>query len=458
MATKTYQAESMLQALQMVQKEFGPEAIILSVREYQPSGPLQLWRKPGIELVAMSPDTLTKAEEMAAPKNPVVKPETLLRNRADGQGVEFIEDGVEIEWSEETSQVREKRVESVFPQHSGSGYRNGKPYKTERKWEPRRIEKNKAPAVDRAALFRGEVSTALSETDNAHDQASAGAEREKDQHPAARGAAVDPNELVSEPLKQIRVCLLSQGLDPKIVDQTIASALAALPSYSQGKYRACKDFISEQLNAEIKVKTKQELSRQPIIVLVGTSGSGKTSTTAKLAYYYHKVMEQPVEWVCADTVRTGAIPESRAFADVMGMPLHLVYTKEDMKKVFKNDTSSGVVLVDTPGFNPWNKTQVTELTELLRVIPDGEIYFVASATTKDVDLDQALAALKGTPLAGMVITKLDETMTFGSTYGFARKSSLPVTFYCAGKEADSHLYFADANRLTQAMLGKGWMK
>ena len=95
---------------------------------------------------------------------------------------------------------------------------------------------------------------------------------------------------------------------------------------------------------------------------------------------------------------------------------------------------------------------------LLAELPKRCTYLVAPATTKETDLYQLSAALGIFNLDGLIITKLDETHTFGSVYNFARKNQLPLSFFTTGKEAARNLEVSDPARLVAALFGKEWNK
>jgi flagellar biosynthesis protein FlhF len=195
-----------------------------------------------------------------------------------------------------------------------------------------------------------------------------------------------------------------------------------------------------------------------VICLVGASGSGKTNTIAKLGLFFSQKLQKKITWVCADTVRMGAIAEARAYTDALGIKLELVYTPEDIKEILSKSEENDLFLVDTPGYNPCNEGQMIELGTLLAEIPKRCTYLVVPATIKETDLFQSSASLGIFNLDGVIVTKLDETHTFGNVYNFARKNQVPLGYFTTGKEPSRHLEVADPARLVSALFGKEWNK
>ena len=267
------------------------------------------------------------------------------------------------------------------------------------------------------------------------------------------------DQYVPPTLKKIRQQLSGQGVDASLVDGVVNVALETLSPVTLADHETCKKAITQLLGAELRVKQGAgTYVSGNVVCLIGASGSGKTSTIAKLSLFYSQKLHKTITWVCADTVRSGAVAEARAYTDAMGINLKLVYTPEDLKELLDSAKPDDLFLVDTPGYNPCNENQMVELGELLMEIPKRQAYLVASATTKETDLFQIFASLGIFKLDGLIITKLDETHSFGSVYNFARRNQLSLAYFATGTESDRHLEVADPGRLVSALFGKEWNK
>jgi flagellar biosynthesis protein FlhF len=83
---------------------------------------------------------------------------------------------------------------------------------------------------------------------------------------------------------------------------------------------------------------------------------------------------------------------------------------------------------------------------------------IVPATTKESDLFQLSASLGIFSMNGVIITKLDETHSFGSVYNFARRNQIPLGYFTTGRDAANHFEVADPTRLVSALFGKEWNK
>lgn len=410
MVTKTFKSDTMIQTLQLVQAELGADAIVVSMRE-APLGPAwNPWKKAGVEIVAASSDAIAEAQGSKPAPKAAVSSTAVLRPSENEAGVEFVEERPEIEWV-------------IGPEKNPAQL-------------PPRLKLNLAPIPGAPTVYP--VAEPAPKT-------------------ATKTPAPVDDSYFPPMLKKIRQQLIQQGVENSLVDNLLNVALETLSPTTLADAETSKKSIIQLMGAGLRVqKGVGTFVSSNVVCVVGASGSGKTSAIAKLALFFSQNLHKTVTWVCADTVCMGAIAEARAFTDALGLKLKLVYVPADLKEILSNPQESDLFLVDTPGYNPCNEGQMMELGALLSEMPKRCTYLVAPATTKEIDLFQASAGLGIFNLDGLIITKLDETHTFGSLYNFARKSQIPLSFLTIGKEAARHLEVADPARLVAALFGKEW--
>jgi flagellar biosynthesis protein FlhF len=340
-------------------------------------------------------------------------PAPVLRPAENNVGVEFIEEMPEIEWADGTEQKL-------------AGLRVHPPPKL----------KLNLPTTDKAPLLPSPAET-----------------------PRKSAHMGTEDKFVPASLKKIQQQLQLQGLDEKLVDGLVNVALETLSPATLADFETCRKSIIQLLAAELPViPGSGSYLMSNIVCVTGASGSGKTSVIAKLALFYSQKLNKRITWVCADTVRSGAVAEARAYADALGLNLKLVYVPEDLKNLLSDAQPDDLFLVDTAGYNPCSEEQMVELGELLSEIPKRSTYLVVPATTKETDLFQVVGSLGMFNLNGVIVTKLDETHTFGNVYNFARRNQLPLGYFATGRDAANHFETADPVRLVLALFGKEWMR
>jgi len=408
MITKTYKSETMIEALQMAQTELGADAIVVSMREISMGPSWNPWKKVGVEIVAASQGEVSQAQSRKPAPNADVSHAAILQPAANKSGVEFKEEMPEIEWVT-TPEKKSAKLPPKIKLNLQS---------TSAKPSPTLTVETPAEVIVPAPVGHKVI------------------------HPA---------------LKKIQQQLTQQGVDSTLVDGLLEIALETLSPATLADMDACKKSIIQLMGAGLRVqKGVGTYISSNMVCVVGASGSGKTSVIAKLALYFSQALQKTVTWVCADTVRMGAVAEARAITDALGLKLMLVYVPADLTDILSSAQDSDLFLVDTPRYNPCNESQMVELGALLSEMPKRCTYLVAPATTKEADLFDASAALSVFNVDGLIITKLDETRTFGNVYNFARKNQIPLSFLTNGKEAANHLEVADPARLVEALFGKDW--
>jgi flagellar biosynthesis protein FlhF len=443
--TKTFRAETMLKALQMVQEELGSDAIVVSTREI-PTGPTwNPWKQSAVEIVATTSDALpeSKKSNQAAPKTGSQAP--ILRPTADKKGVEFVEETPDIEWVNDSDQT------SASAAYNAGLSQTQKKQPNVKQWEPHQPNSKETIRKTQEQVSQTKKSQVSSEASAL--ERSSYALKKLPQKPGSEGSDLPTG------LKKIYRQLVTQGVDGSLINGLMDVALETLSPGTLADYDTCKKYITQLLGAELRVQQGMGVyGSSNIVCLIGASGSGKTSTLAKLVLFFGKQLQKNLIWVCADTVRIGAIAEARAYTDALGVELKLVYSPDDLKSILQGAGENDLFLLDTPGFNPCSENQVLELGALLTVIPRRCTYLVASATTKEADLFQLSGSFGVFNLDGLVITKLDETHIFGSVYNYARKNQVPLGFFTTGKETARNLEVVDTERLVSALFGKVWNK
>jgi len=409
MLTKTFRAQNMLMALKNVQTELGPDALILSMREV-PTGPMwAVWKKPGIEVIASKPEdksienkNLSRQNDLRGSKQP-----TKEELKKEIELLKMISNG-HILHDQKISGSKQGKIEEK-EEISSKLYGN-------EKFDPHD--------------FRDfpDAQKLLSESINEKSQINL---------PKAK---ITLSENKKEPvlpglLAEIKNILSEQEIHPELIEKIIESNIEAFSPAILNDPLRLKKFVKHQLTACLPPMRKSAgLLPGKIMVLVGSSGCGKTSTCAKLASFYTVTMGKKVVWIEADTIRTSAISESRTYTETLGIPLFLAYTPQELVELLESQSDADLILVDTTSYNPRKEDSLIELASFLTCVPTGSTYLIASATTKEQDLFEAEKSLKQFGLKGLILTKLDETGSFGACFNLLYSCKLPLYFTSAGNQ------------------------
>lgn len=193
--------------------------------------------------------------------------------------------------------------------------------------------------------------------------------------------------------------------------------------------------------------------RRKVVALVGPTGTGKTTTVAKLAARWRLEEHLKVALVSADTYRVAAVEQMRTYADIMGLPLEVATTPREMQAALARFADQDVVLVDTAGRSPHDNLQLQELRSLLAETQAEDVLLVLNGPASASHHRLAVHRFREVGATGMVVTKLDEATSLGSLLPVVRETRLPVHYLTCGQSVPEDLAAADPARLIPALLG-----
>jgi len=216
-----------------------------------------------------------------------------------------------------------------------------------------------------------------------------------------------------------------------------------------------KDLLKEQLKAILDEHqpTEKAVAAPPeVILMVGVNGTGKTTTSGKLAAYF-RAQKKTVLLCAADTFRAAAIEQLEVWSERSGVeiiksrqggdPSAVLFDALQAAKARRTD----MLIVDTAGRLHTKNNLMAELDKMRRtterLVPDGphEVLLVMDATTGQNGLQQARLFTESAGATGIVLTKLDGTAKGGIAVAIARELKLPVRYVGVGEKAGDLLPF-----------------
>lgn len=226
--------------------------------------------------------------------------------------------------------------------------------------------------------------------------------------------------------------------------------------------KLANNFSMAELATAIRAVTNSKLAplQQPkvawatkphVILLVGTNGGGKTTTTAKIAHLATKA-NRSVILAAADTFRAAATDQLTTLAERLPGSVQVVTAKEPGAVAF-NAVAAGVtnqadlVLVDTAGRQPTNRGLMDEASKIARAIGKSmpgaphETLITLDANTGQNALKQIETFGQAVDLTGMIVTKFDSTARGGVIFAIADKHPLPVHYVGVGEGIDDLVDF-----------------
>lgn len=191
------------------------------------------------------------------------------------------------------------------------------------------------------------------------------------------------------------------------------------------------------------------------VFFIGPTGVGKTTTIAKIASSLVMEKKKKVAFVTSDTYRIAAVEQLRTYANILDVPMLVVYDADEMKRVREELKEYDVVLVDTAGRSHKNREQRDDIERLILSVPEEEreIYLVLSVTTKYRDLLKIAETYSQISDYRLVFTKLDETASLGNILNIRMATGACLSYATFGQNVPDDISRTDAQLIAKQLLG-----
>lgn len=192
--------------------------------------------------------------------------------------------------------------------------------------------------------------------------------------------------------------------------------------------------------------------RPTVVALVGPTGSGKTTTIAKLAAGAMLRDRTSVGLITIDTYRIGAVDQLRTYAQIMEIPLEVVCAPEELPDALARLGDCQLVLVDTAGRGQRDSARIEDLRRFFVAAPPDEIHMVLSAGCSEQTLSDVVDRFKPVGVNRVLFTKLDEAIGLGIILGALKRANAGLSYVTTGQDVPSDIAVADASTLAQMIL------
>ncbi len=205
-----------------------------------------------------------------------------------------------------------------------------------------------------------------------------------------------------------------------------------------------------------QIKTIELCEKKPkVVFFVGPTGVGKTTTIAKLASKYKLDHKCKLAIITADTYRVAAVEQIRTYANILNVPIEVVYSAEELQQAIQKYAEYDLLFVDTAGRSHQNQEQQEDVKRLLQVAKEyeQEIYLVISATTKYRDLVKITQVYSDISSYRLLFTKTDETGALGNILNIKMLTNEPLSYVTFGQNVPDDIEITDAQAIAKQLLG-----
>lgn len=192
--------------------------------------------------------------------------------------------------------------------------------------------------------------------------------------------------------------------------------------------------ILHKIETDISIDNKDILEVGGIYALVGPTGVGKTTTIAKIASrFVMRHHPNDLALITTDSYKVGAQAQLKIFADLINVPVHVAKTQEELYALLSSFASKKLILIDTAGMSQ----KALQLSQQLTSKALGNLpiknYLVMSATSSLSVMQQIVQAFSSVVLSGCILTKVDEAASLGNILTVLVENALPISYVSNGQ-------------------------
>lgn len=290
--------------------------------------------------------------------------------------------------------------------------------------------------------------------------ASAACVVEKETDPEVKMLRTELKELTSivQSIMSMQPKSSSQIIAPAKLDKPLLIRLGVDEDLARGLLSEClaeddPAKLASMLTAKIQAfAVPPTIDTREVIALVGPTGVGKTTTLAKLAAKFSLEQGKKVAMVTADTYRIGAVEQLRTYARIMGVPLEIALSPEEVAAGVEKHKDKDVVLIDTVGRSQRSNDHLSELKSFVDAAKPTQTHLVVAASlSNDVQREvvEKFTILSPTRL---VITKLDESINHGCLVNLPLRTGLGISCTTAGQNVPQDIDFAEAGKIARSLM------
>jgi flagellar biosynthesis protein FlhF len=445
---KTYTAKSMPDALAMVRGDLGADAVILHTRSYKRGGVFGFGGQTVVEVTAGDGRTIGRQRKLAAERERAkrladgvtMSPRLAAGKAGPGVGIGSANPGSDaaagdlIRRTYAAARAELERSQPVVTAPAGAA----------------------SPAVTMSPPIATDAQQLAAEM-QAVKRMVAQMMRQQQQRAARSPRQGLPDKLVDQYLS-----LLQQEVAEELADEIVDLVRSDLPdAAAREDEAACRKAVGSALASLLPTDPMAgKLQRTPdgrprTIALVGPTGVGKTTTVAKLAATFKLKQNKRIGLITIDTYRIAAVDQLRTYAGIIGVPLQVVLSPEEMRQSLDRCGDCDAILIDTAGRSQRDDARLTELSRFLAAAEPHEVHLVLSSTCSQPVLMEAVERFSAIRTDSIIFTKLDEAVSFGVLLNVLRKVNKKLSYVTTGQEVPHQIEPGDSARLAALVMGEG---
>lgn len=217
-----------------------------------------------------------------------------------------------------------------------------------------------------------------------------------------------------------------------------------------GAYEVLHHLIGEYLGPVKPILPKK--FKQRVILFLGPTGVGKTTSLVKLASIFAIEQKKKVGIINTDTYRIAAHEQLKTYADILDIPLGIAYRPEEVEGALEDMADRDVIFIDTAGKRPGDPRHREDVTKIIQIASPQEILLCVAASTCFSAIKEVVDTYDFTGDYKLIVTKLDETKYHGMILNVCRYSKRPLAYVTTGQNVPDDMEIADIDSIANRIL------
>lgn len=469
---KTFTAKSMPEVLTLVKQTYGSNGVILHTRSYKKGGVLGMGARQVVEVTATDGRQLAKKYQRKA--DPVARQRTMqarqplsqvlppTRSQPPAANEPSAGDLIRKTYAAARADLgaTPAPVRQAAP---AAPAKTPQPVTSPSTPAPRSVASTSQPAAAPPVVIQSPAADSqLADELTAMKQMMVKMMRQ--QKAALPQSEADSNNATPElpdPLVSHYLKLIEQEVAEELAEEIVTKVSKGLSKQALADTAAVGRAVHDEIARRLPVEggtgklEQTEDGRPRTIALIGPTGVGKTTTIAKLAATFKLKQGKKVGLITMDTYRIAAVEQLRTYAGIIGLPLKVVNTAEQLTEAIAEYRGLDAILIDTAGRSQKASDKLGELKQVLAAANPHEVHLVLSSTVSQKVLLQTIDRFSAVDADRIIFTKLDEAVTGGVLLNVARRVGKKVSYITTGQEVPHEIEPGDSDRLAELVMGQG---
>ncbi len=247
------------------------------------------------------------------------------------------------------------------------------------------------------------------------------------------------------------------GMGEDHLENIMNLTLEHMPARMRSSSATIKRYFQVLLRKLIPIRVESQVTKRSkrVMMFVGPTGVGKTTTIAKLAARYSYIQEKrsKVGIITLDTYRIGAVEQLFQYAKMMRLPIEDVVDPNDFNSALNSLNHCDIILIDTVGSSQYDRDKLKKLEKFVNKSDFKiDVNLVLSAGCKLEDLEEIYENFSFLDIDTLVFTKFDETKAFGTVFSLIYNTDKPVSYFSIGQEVPDDIVVASSDFLVSCIL------